>query len=119
MKPRNILGVNGKASLSALALALSALPALAAEPDGHAFVRASILNTWASTAVASETEGKTDGHERARLAIVGAPKSATGPAVTNTAQTKAFDAHDRARRLLLAQPAKSQSGLGAVNRSGS
>jgi len=119
MKPRNILEVKGKAALSALALALSALPALAAEPDGHAFVRASILNTWTPTAVASELEGKVDSHELARRAIVGAPKPATVPEVANIAQTKTFDAHDQARRLLLAQPAKSQSGLGAVNRSGS
>ena len=123
MKTRNVLEVNATAALSAIALALATQSAWAAEaaakPDGHAYVRASILNTWAPTAVASETEGKTDAHERARLTIVGASKSATGVAATNTAQTQKFDAHDQARRLLMAQPATGQSRLEAVNRSGS
>ena len=120
MKTRNVLEVNATAALSAIALALVTQSAWAAEaaaqPDGHAYVRASILNTWAPNAVASETEGKTDAHERARLTIVGASKPATA---TNAGQSQKFDAHDQARRLLLAQPATGQSGLEAANRSGS
>ena len=104
MKPRNIFEVKGKATLGALALALFALPALAAEPDGHAFVRDSIRNTWTPTAVASPTEGKTDPHERGRVTILGASKSPGAAAITSAATSSGIGAHEQARRLLLAQP---------------
>jgi len=73
--------------------------------DGHAFVRASILNTWKSTAVASATAQKVDAQERARQMIVGTPASATatvGAAVVG--YKPSVDGHDQARRLLLGQP---------------
>jgi hypothetical protein len=102
MKPRNILEVNGKVTLSALALALATLPAVAAEPDAHAFVRASIFNAWTPTAVASPTEGKMDAHQRARITIVGPSKSPSAAGATSAAS--GVDPHDQARRLLLANP---------------
>ena len=103
MKPRNILEAKGKITAGALALALWTLPALAAEPDGHAFVRDSIRNTWTPTAVAAQTEGTTDAHERARVTILGASK-ASKEQVTSTADGSRIGAHEQARRLLLAQP---------------
>ena len=122
MKPRNTLEVKSKVALGALALSLSALPALAVEPDGHAFVRASILNTWAPTAVASSGTNATDAHEQARLTIVGAPPSRSGVrAADDAAAHAAVDSHDQARQLLLAQPASTQRSMVAIDhrRSGS
>ncbi len=104
MKPRNILELKGTVALSALALALSALPAVAAEQDGHEFVRDSIRNTWTPTAVASPTEGKTDAHERGRITILGAPKSRSAERVASTTDGPRVGAQEQARRLLLAQP---------------
>jgi hypothetical protein len=104
MKPRNILEAKGKITLGAVALALWTLPALAAEPDGHAFVRDSIRNAWTPTAVAAQTEGNTDQHERARVTILGASKSPSAERVSSTADTMRIGAHEQARRLLLAQP---------------
>ena len=113
MKPRNILEVKGKATTAALALALFALPAIAADPDGHAFVRDSILNTWTPTAVASPTDGKIDPHERARITIVGASKF---PSATGVTTLSNIDAHEQARRLLLAQPVVSRQPVVASDR---
>jgi hypothetical protein len=118
MKPRNFLEVNGKLTLSALALALATVPAVAAEPataqDGHAFVRTSILNTWTPSAVASPTEGKMDAHQRARLTIVGTAKSPSAAGATSAAS--GIDAQEQARRLLLAQPVVGQQPLVAADR---
>jgi hypothetical protein len=100
----NILEVKGKATVGALALALSALPSFAAEPDAQAFVRDSIRNTWTSTAVASPTEGKMDAHERARVTLVGVAKSPTASGMTGADVGSRIGAHEQARRLLLAQP---------------
>jgi hypothetical protein len=116
MKPRNILEVKGKATVGALALALSALPAFAAESDAHAFVRASILNTWTPTTVASPTAGKMDAHERARSTIVGAEKFSGAAAVANGSTVPGLDAHEQARRLLLAQPVASRQPVLATDK---
>jgi hypothetical protein len=104
MKTRNSLEVKGAVTLGALALALSSLPALAAETDGHAFVRDSIRNTWTPTAVASPTEAKMDAHERGRITIVGAAKSPTASRVTSADVGSRIGAQEQARRLLLARP---------------
>jgi hypothetical protein len=71
--------------------------------DGHAFVRASILNTWKSTAVASATAQKVDAQERARQIIVGTPTFARAT-VGAAAVGSPVDGHDQARKLLLGQP---------------
>ena len=84
-----------------LGAVLAAAPAQAADPiDGHAFVRATILNAWTPTAVASATAEKVDAHERARRMIAGAPASAfVGTAAVSV--EPALDGHEQARRLLL------------------
>ena len=70
--------------------------------DGQAFVRASILNTWKSTAVASATAEAVDAQERARQMIVGTPASATVKVGTAVVGDKSSaDGHDQARKLLL------------------
>lgn len=104
MKPRNSLEVKGAVTAGALALALFAVPALAEQPDGHAFVRDSIRNTWTPTAVASTTAGKTDPHERGRATIVGTTKSPSAERATAAAAGPRVGGHEQARRLLLAQP---------------
>jgi len=121
MKPRNTLEVKSKVALGALALSLCALPALAVEPDGHAFVRASILNTWAPTAVASPGTNAMDAHEQARLTIVGAPPSRSGVRAVDAAAHTTIDSQDQARQLLLAQPKSTQRSIVAIDhrRSGS
>ena len=108
MKTRNSLEVKGVVTAGALALALSAAPSFAAELDGHTFVRDSIRNTWTPTAVALQTEGKTDAHERARTTIVGTTKSPSTEPVASTADGSRVAAHEQARRLLLAQPGVSR-----------
>jgi len=79
-------------------------PAGAADsyPDGHAFVRASILNAWSPTSVAFATAETMDAHERARLMIVGAPASTSVGAAAATLKP-ALDGHEQARTLLLSQ----------------
>ncbi len=73
--------------------------------DGQAFVRASILNTWKSTAVASSTAQTVDAQERARQMIVGTPASATAAVSAAAVGYKSSaDGHDQARKLLLGQP---------------
>jgi hypothetical protein len=88
---------------------------LAAEPDAHAAVRASILNTWTPTAVATPADGKTDAHDRARITIVGAPGSPRGAGIASASKPAGLDAHDQARRLLLAQPVASRNPVVAVD----
>jgi hypothetical protein len=121
MKRRNIFAVKGKVILGALGLSLSNVPVFAAESDAHAFVRASILNTWTPTAVGSPTEGKLDAHERARITVVGAPRSPGAAGIASASTASGLDAHDQARRLLLAQPVVSRNPVVAVdgNRPGS
>ena len=104
MKPRNSLEVKGKATTAALALALFSLPAFAEQPDGHAFVRDSIRNTWKPTAVASQTEGKIDAHEQARTTLVGTISPRSPERASTVADGARVGAHEQARRLLLAQP---------------
>jgi hypothetical protein len=104
MKPRNNLAVKGTVTTGALVLALFAVPVLAEQPDGHAFVRDSIRSTWTPTAVASPTAGKTDPHERGRITILGASKSPSAERVTSTTAGPRVGGHEQARRLLLAQP---------------
>lgn len=115
MKSRNILEVKGSATLGVLALALSAPQAFAAEPDAHAYVRDSILNTWTPTAVASPTVGKMEAHERARITIVGASEYPRAAAVRGAPDGPGVDAQEQARRLLLAQPAASQKSVVAID----
>ena len=71
--------------------------------DGHAFVRASILNTWKSTAVAASTAQTVDAQERARQMIVGTPATATVGAAA-VGYKSSVDGHEQARKLLLGQP---------------
>lgn len=100
IKPfRVVIGAGMLASIFTVA------PAGAADsyPDGHAFVRASILNTWSPTSIAFKTAETMDAHERARLMIVGAPASTTVGAAAATLKP-ALDGHEQARRLLLSQP---------------
>lgn len=115
MKRRNMFAIRGKVFLSALGLSLSTVPAFAAEPDAHSAVRASILNTWTPTAVATPADGKTDAHERARITIVGAPGSLRGAGIASASKPTGLDAHDQARRLLLAQPVASRNPVVAVD----
>jgi hypothetical protein len=109
MKPRKTLVVKGTVTTGALVLAFLALPALAEQSDGHAFVRDSIRNTWTPTAVASPTAGKTDPHERGRITIVGTAKS-SAERVTSTNAGPRVGGHEQARRLLLAQPVVATEG---------
>jgi hypothetical protein len=104
MKTRNTLEVKGALAAGALALAFWTLPAPAAEPDGHAFVRDSIRNTWKPTAVASQTEGKIDAHEQARTTLVGTMSPRSPDRAATVANGARVGAHEQARRLLLAQP---------------